>query len=73
MVATESYMSPIGTKATNFDLYSPSKKTKISFSSSTKGKGFLIAFICNHCPYVVHLKDNFPTLFNSFLTKDIGF
>ena len=30
-------------------------------------------FICNHCPYVVHVIDQIVELANDYLKKDIGF
>lgn len=55
MALTESYMLPLGTKAPNFEL--PNTVLGISQNlNQLKGKkGTLIIFICNHCPYVIHL------------------
>jgi len=71
MVATQSNMLPLGTTAPSFSLLDPRSNEFVSFSNKSKGRGFLIGFICNHCPYVIHLKDHFPLLFNSFLKKDV--
>ena len=71
MVATQSNMLPLGTIAPSFSLLDPRSKKFVSFSTSLKAKGFMIGFICNHCPYVIHLKNHFPLLFNSFVRKDI--
>jgi|TARA_B110000037_G_C16849581_1_gene395287 peroxiredoxin len=67
MVATHSKMSPLGTKAHPFQLENTCDTEMVNFSSETEGKGFLIAFICNHCPFVIHLKDHFPLLFNEWV------
>ena len=66
MVATKSNMIPLGTKAHPFSLLDTRSREIISFSNKTEGKGFLFAFICNHCPFVIHLKNHFPTLFNQW-------
>ena len=66
MVATKSNMIPLGTKAHPFTLLDTRTGEIISFSNQTEGKGFLFAFICNHCPFVIHLKNHFPTLFNQW-------
>ncbi len=71
MVATKSNMVDIGTIAPAFSLYSPVTSEQISFSEDSIGKGFLIVFICNHCPYVLHLAHHFSELFNSFLIQGI--
>ena len=59
-------MIPLGTKAHPFTLLDTRSGEIISFSNQTEGKGFLFAFICNHCPFVIHLKNHFPTLFNQW-------
>jgi peroxiredoxin len=69
MVATKSNMVPLGTIAPSFSLLDPRYKKNVSFSMDTKGKGFIIAFICNHCPFVIHLKEHFTKLFNEFHTN----
>ena len=64
-------MIPLGTKAHPFTLLDTRSREMISFSDQTKGKGFLFAFICNHCPFVIHLKNHFPTLFNQWNKEDL--
>ena len=66
MVATKSNMIPLGTTAHPFTLLDTRTGEIISFSNQTEGKGFLFAFICNHCPFVIHLKNHFPALFNQW-------
>ena len=36
-------------------------------------KGTLILFICNHCPYVIHINDFLVHLANEYQTKGINF
>ena len=71
MVATKSKMLPLGIEAPAFELIDPRKNDLVKFSSETNGTGFLIAFICNHCPYVIHLKQHFPALFNNWIKNGI--
>ena len=59
MVATPSTMVRLGTKAHSFRLPDTKSETYYEFNLSSQTKGCLIAFICNHCPYVLHL---LPTL-----------
>ena len=70
MVATQSSMLKLGTKASSFKLFDTNSGRTVNFSPSTIGKGFLFAFICNHCPFVIHLKKHFPGVFNNWL--DLG-
>mgnify|MGYP001605476452 CR=1 FL=1 len=71
MVATQSSMLKLNTKASPFTLFDTNSGSAVSFSCSTVGKGFLFAFICNHCPFVIHLKRHFPDLFNNLVDQGI--
>lgn len=54
MVKTASTMLPLGTKAPAFSL--PNVDGKAVSLSDFHGKGLLVMFICNHCPFVKHLR-----------------
>lgn len=54
MAATLSTMLDLGTKAPEFTLPSTEGKL-ISLKELNIDKGLLVMFICNHCPYVLHL------------------
>ena len=64
MVATQSCMLPIGTIAPRFSLEDVTSKEIVELKSGDKSKGYLVAFICNHCPYVIHLLNHLPIEFN---------
>ena len=55
MAATESTMLPLGTTAPDFALPDPAGKmwTLADFAAAP---ALLVVFMCNHCPYVIHLK-----------------
>lgn len=55
MVLTPSAMVALGTKAPDFAL--PDTKGKTVRPSDYESRPLLVAFICNHCPYVKHLAD----------------
>lgn len=55
MVATNSTMLPLGTEAPDFHLPDPSGKV-FHLSDFQKAKGLVVVFMCNHCPYVKHLR-----------------
>lgn len=70
MVATHSTMLALGTKAPSFSLpYSQEQQTYILKESERKG--LLIAFICNHCPYVLHLLDHFAQSSNGWQNRGL--
>ena len=55
MVLTPSTMAPLTTAVPNFEL--PDTEGNLISPERYRGKPLLIAFISNHCPFVVHLKD----------------
>lgn len=56
MALTPSTMLELGTQAIDFSLIEPATKNTVSLKDYI-GQPVLIAFICNHCPYVILLKE----------------
>lgn len=56
MVLTPSTMMPLGTQAPDFSLINVDSQT-VSLADFEGAPALLVMFICNHCPYVVHLAD----------------
>jgi peroxiredoxin len=48
-------MLELGTSAPDFNLLEPASGKQVSLSDFA-GKPLLVAFICNHCPYVKHIQ-----------------
>ena len=57
MARTESYMLPLNTKAFDFTLTNSVDQKQVSLNQVKGISGTLIIFMCNHCPYVLHLLD----------------
>jgi thiol-disulfide isomerase/thioredoxin len=55
MARTNSNMVPLGSKAKDFKLYDTVSQSKVSFNEINGTVGTIILFICNHCPYVIHI------------------
>ena len=73
MAAVESRMIELGTIAPEFTLPNMNPNiasTKVAQSDYISTKGFVVAFICNHCPYVVHIKQAFSDYARDY--KDQG-
>ena len=73
MAAVESRMIELGTIAPDFTLSNMNPNiasTKVALSDYISTKGFVVAFICNHCPYVVHIKQAFSDYARDY--KDQG-
>ena len=57
MSLTDSTMMPLGKKAPEFSLPDTVSGQTVSFADVAGEKGTVVMFICNHCPYVLHLID----------------
>lgn len=71
MARTPSNMIELGTKAPDFALLEPLTGKTIS-RESLEGKPLLILFICNHCPYVVHIREALAALGNEYQAKGVA-
>ena len=61
MVATHSTMLPLGSRAPGFQLPDTEGKP-VSLSDFAAAPALLVAFICNHCPYVKHIRGGLAQL-----------
>ncbi len=65
MARTPSTMTPLGTRAPEFRLPDPAGKL-YSLADFKSSPVLLIAFICNHCPFVKHIRSEFVKLTNKY-------
>lgn len=72
MSATPSTMLELGTEAPDFTLPSVNGGN-LSLSYADQSKGFVVMFICNHCPYVLHIEDELVKVANEYIARGIGF
>jgi len=73
MARTESNPFPIGTKAPDFNLLNTIDDNKLSLNQAKGEHGTVIMFICNHCPFVIHVNPELVKLANEYQQKGIGF
>lgn len=71
MAARESRMLVLGTAAPGFALADPAGK-RFALRDFAGSKGLLVAFICNHCPFVKHLLDGFVQFAREYGPKGIA-
>jgi peroxiredoxin len=71
MALTPSTMLPLGTKLPTFSLPDPSGKI-VSSSDYKNAPALLVAFICNHCPYVKHIREGFAAFAREYQAKGVG-
>lgn len=73
MSQTPSQMLPLGTEAPQFELPEPGKRKQISLHDEKGKNGTLILFICNHCPFVIHVIDIVVNIANEYQSQGIQF
>lgn len=56
MALTPSTMLPLGTNAPDFRLPDAATGKTVALGDFQKSPALLVMFICNHCPYVKHLR-----------------
>jgi peroxiredoxin len=71
MVRTNSVMLPLGTKAPDFELSNVDGRT-ISLADFEDFSVLLVMFICNHCPYVIHVAPEIAQLALEYQAKGVG-
>jgi len=71
MVKTASTMLPIGTKAPEFSLPG-TDGSSVSLSDFSASRGLLVVFMCNHCPFVKHLRQELAEFSREFQAKGLG-
>ena len=74
-MAHKSTMDKIGLSAPGFDLqnYNPNiGEETVSLKDYYEYPALLVVFICNHCPYVVHIRDSFISFVSEFNKKGLG-
>lgn len=73
MAQTPSNMLPLNTVAPDFSLLD-TVTNKIVFLNELKGyRATVIMFICNHCPFVVHVNDQIAQLALDYTPKEVNF
>lgn len=73
MAYTESNMLPMGTVAPDFELPDTVSGRQLKLSEIRSDKATVIMFLCNHCPYVVFVKDKMVELSNEYIAKGVSF
>lgn len=73
MSLTPSNMLPLGTKAPAFSLPDAISEATLSLDITKGENGTVIMFICNHCPFVVHVNPEISRIAKDYKEKGIGF
>jgi peroxiredoxin len=71
MALTPSTMLPLGTTAPDFKL--PDTNGEIVSLADFKDKAALVVvFMCNHCPYVIHIREGLAQFARDYATKNVS-
>ena len=72
MSLTPSSMLDLGTKIPYFNLFNTIDNCFNDLNSMNGENGTLIVFICNHCPYVIHIIDKMIEISNYYNKKGLN-
>jgi peroxiredoxin len=71
MALRQSRMLALGTRAPDFSLPDPAGKVH-SLDTFADARGLVVAFICNHCPYVKHILEGFAAFANEYAKRGLA-
>jgi peroxiredoxin len=72
MVKTASTMMPLGAEAPDFSLPNTIDDKVMSLADFKEKQALLMMFICNHCPFVVHVQEELARVGRDYQDKDIA-
>ncbi len=73
MAFTESNMLPLGTPAPAFRLPDTVSGEMIALDDIASDKATVVMFLCNHCPYVIHVNAEIVRLAKEYQVKGVSF
>ncbi|MCB9315622.1 MAG: thioredoxin family protein [Lewinellaceae bacterium] len=73
MAYTESTMLPLGTQAPDFELPDTVSGKTVRLSEIISPKATVVMFLCNHCPYVLHVNAEIVRLAREFQSRGVSF
>ena len=66
-------MLPLGTTAPNFHIKDVASNNYYSLDDLKSGKATVIMFICNHCPFVIHVNPELVKIANEYKNQGVSF
>lgn len=73
MALTPSTMLPLGTPAPAFNLPDPVTGQTAALDDFTAAPALVVAFICNHCPYVKHIRQALRDFAETYQARGVAF
>jgi peroxiredoxin len=72
MVMTPSTMLPLGTRAPDFSLPDTTTGETVSLSDLKEARVLLVIFLCNHCPFVKHIRSQLAALATEYQKRGVA-
>jgi len=73
MASTPTTQIPLAFNAPHFTLPDMISGKELTINDIKGDKGTVVMFICNHCPYVIHVLDEIVRLGNEYVDRGFGF
>ena len=73
MARTQSTMLPLGTQAPDFSLPDVTTGAPVALGDFSGKKALLVVFLCNHCPYVIHVRAELARIAQDYAHQSVGF
>ncbi|HAM71251.1 MAG TPA: thioredoxin family protein [Verrucomicrobiales bacterium] len=72
MALTPSTMLPLGTPAPAFSLPEPATGRTVSLHDHADAPAFVVMFLCNHCPYVHHVRTGVAAFAREYMPRGVA-
>jgi len=73
MALTNSSISPIGSSAPNFHLLDVTSNRYLTLDDVQSSVATVVMFICNHCPFVIHVNQEIVQIAKDYRDKGVSF
>lgn len=73
MPALETIQIPLGFNAPDFKLLDVVSNTELTLNQCKGEYGTVVMFICNHCPYVIHIRNEIVRVAKDYIPRGINF
>jgi peroxiredoxin len=65
-------MQPLGTEAPDFALQEPATGETVARDDFADHDGLLVVFLCNHCPFVIHIREELRDIAEEYQGKGLA-
>jgi peroxiredoxin len=72
VASAQSKMVELGSAPIEFVLYEPASSEYVTFTAQKSNKATLIIFMCNHCPYVIHIAKKLSSFAKEYMSKGVS-